>query len=84
MTSLFEQRATVPEVAQESIERMKAKPGRVIVTHEEAVLQFRDQQWVMTGPSGRHVLQDHATDRERLNAHWQTFASHPSNQEEPT
>lgn len=38
-----------------------------------------DRRFVMTGPSGRHTLVVEATDLDRLNAHWLTFAAHDKN-----
>ena len=38
-----------------------------------------DGRFVMRGPSGVHTLMIHATDTQRLNAHWQVFASHSAN-----
>lgn len=35
--------------------------------------------FVMSGPSGRHVLCGASTDLNRLNAHWKGFAGHPAN-----
>lgn len=40
----------------------------------------REPRFLMEGPSGRHSLLVAATDRARLQAHWATFAAHPSNQ----
>lgn len=38
-----------------------------------------ESRFVMEGPSGRHSLLVDATDLERLNAHWRTFAADPRN-----
>jgi hypothetical protein len=38
-----------------------------------------DARFVMDGPSGKHSLLVSETDVDRLNAHWQGFASHHLN-----
>ncbi len=38
-----------------------------------------ETRFIMEGPSGRHTLLRVATDLDRLNAHWTTFAAHPLN-----
>lgn len=49
------------------------------ITFARATLRAVGDRFVMEGPSGRHSLLIIATDAERLNAHWRTFASHPAN-----
>ncbi|PZR89765.1 MAG: hypothetical protein DI537_20390 [Stutzerimonas stutzeri] len=48
-------------------------------TYGRAMLQIVGDSFVMTGPSGRHVLSVSVTDLGRLNAHWRTFARNPLN-----
>ncbi len=68
--------------------------GRVAaVTHDAATLRCHDYdaldprypeaRFIMEGPSGRHTLLRVATDLDRLNAHWTTFAAHPLNRTAP-
>ena len=47
--------------------------------HSDKATGATEGRFVMTGPSGRHSLLISATDTNRLNAHWQVFASHEQN-----
>lgn len=47
---------------------------------ELADLERQGDKFVMSGPSGVHVLDVHMTSLERLNAHWAGFCADPRNQ----
>lgn len=80
MTSLFDSRATVPPLGDPEMGDLVANPGKLRV-HNSATLSFAQGEWIMRGPSGEHRMNATHSDRERINAHWQTFASSERNSE---
>lgn len=73
----------VPELIIDDLRRLWGRPGVEEITFGKARLFFAMDRWRMAGPSGEHSLDYGATSVRRLNAHWQTFASAPINQETP-
>lgn len=45
------------------------------VHHDRASLRIEGGQFVMRGPSGQNGLDVYQTSAERLDAHWQSFAT---------
>lgn len=61
--------------------RLLDNPGTVQVRHGACSLSTdaNGTLFLLTGPSGTHMLATAGTDIARLNAHWRTFASHARN-----
>lgn len=54
--------------------------GRIERLHfQRAAIQKNGTRFLMTGPSGEHSIEIEASDLDRVNAHWTTFATHSAN-----
>lgn len=54
--------------------------GRIERLHfQRAAIQKQGDRLLMTGPSGEHSIDIAASDLDRVNAHWTTFATSPAN-----
>lgn len=61
--------------------RLLDNPGTVQVRHGACSVSTSADglNFVLTGPSGTHMLATAGTDIARLNAHWRTFVTHERN-----